>query len=63
MADTIDLAQELTEHMNERALATARANIPPFTGKCATCLEPISKGRFCGRECRDDFEQGTGTGK
>jgi hypothetical protein len=59
MADIIDQAQEV----QERELASALNKLnkyPAFTGKCRECEEPITKGRFCGRDCRDEFERRTG---
>lgn len=56
MADNVDLAQEVTDLIQTTALEKARSNIPLFTGQCANCGDEITKGRFCGRECRDDAE-------
>lgn len=58
MADLIDQAQEFIEEMKNKELEKIRSRIPPFTGYCANpdCREPITKGSYCGKECRDEAQ-------
>lgn len=56
MADIIDEANDLTDLTMQHALANRK---PPmvFTGKCAYCGEPITKGHFCDSYCMQDYEK------
>lgn len=61
MADDCDKASEIAERHLRAALATqlskGRQEARPATGLCPSCGgKPPKKARFCGAECRDDFE-------
>lgn len=62
MADKADQASELTEYMQEKQIAAARAKGPviSFTGYCLNCGEltcESSGRRWCDASCRDDWEK------
>lgn len=51
-----DNLQDFQQEVLNKKLDNISKNIPPFTGKCRECAEPITKGYFCGIECRDEYE-------
>lgn len=58
--DIYDLATEREEQERDRAIAAARkpASVLPFTGLCHNCQAPLAPAlRFCGVECREDFDR------
>jgi hypothetical protein len=58
MPDLIDRAQEAMEQLDEiRARKRPTDPSPQATGLCLWCGEPVPDGRrWCGPECRDDWE-------
>ena len=59
MTDFIDDTQSREDHILEMRIAAARRNtLPPVTGRCFNCDEPVDTGRFCpGGECQGDWER------
>lgn len=59
MTDFIDQTLEREQHILEQRIAAARrVTLPPVTGRCFNCDEPIDAGRFCpGGECQEDWEK------
>jgi len=59
MADPADRARKLQQAEIDAAL-THRKKTPTvrYTGNCAWCDAPVGpKQRWCGPECRDDWER------
>jgi hypothetical protein len=58
MADFADQAQDLQDLLLMKSLQKQRKVKPtPFSGACLSCEEPIDKGRYCDRYCREDHEE------
>lgn len=59
MTDFIDETIEREERIHQmRIEAARRVTLPPVTGRCFNCDEPIPAGRFCeGGECQEDWER------
>lgn len=58
MADEADLAQAKNEHELAWLLARRLPEGPAPTGECLWCGEPVASGRrWCGLECRDDWQR------
>lgn len=59
MTDFIDQTIDREQHILEQRIAAARrVTLPPVTGRCFNCDEPITVGRFCaGGECQEDWEK------
>jgi hypothetical protein len=60
MSDDADQADLLIEAALQDAIAAARRPTGPVaTGYCLWCDEPLAAGRrWCGAECRDEWERG-----
>lgn len=56
MADAADQAQSLVEKHLQRSLDNIPSNHIPFSGYCLSCEEEVSNARFCGPDCRDEYE-------
>lgn len=58
MTDIFDQATDKEMRDRELAIAAVRSQNKQlrFTGHCLSCNESLSDGRFCGAECREDFE-------
>lgn len=54
MPDEGDIANDRAELLREQALAI-RKPVPPCTGKCLNCQEPVIH-RFCNVDCQQDYE-------
>ncbi len=61
MSDEADRADRLIDASVEQAIARARMRareVMPYTGFCYYCGERVkSPYRWCGTECRDDWER------
>jgi hypothetical protein len=59
MTDFIDDTTEIEDRiLQQRIEAARRSALPPVTGRCFNCDEPIDAGRFCpGGECQEDWER------
>ena len=59
MTDFIDETTEREDRiLQQRIEAARRGSLPPLTGRCFNCDEPIDAGRFCpGGECQTDWEK------
>ena len=61
MADEVDITNERMEQLEQLAIrhraqvTLAETAVPFFTGNCAFCGEIISVGKFCDKDCRDDY--------
>lgn len=57
MPDELDLASERAEIDRENSLRLRKPAGPQPNGRCHFCDEIVSDtARFCGPECRDDWE-------
>ena len=62
MADDADRAEELIEAQMANRIAMTHAQAAQEArsiagiGACLWCREKVPYGRFCGAECRDDWE-------
>jgi hypothetical protein len=54
MSDPLEEADKITAMMLEESLAKRKA-VPEKTGFCLECEEP-TRGAFCSKECREDYE-------
>lgn len=59
MTDFIDNTTEIEDRLLNLRIGAARRNtLPPVTGRCFNCDEPVDAGRFCpGGECQEDWER------
>lgn len=59
MADEIDRANEAAELFRENALRAFKpVEVPAGIGMCLNCGADLPHdGRFCDKECLDDFQQ------
>lgn len=58
MADEADIAQAKSELELAAILASRLPEGPAPTGECLFCGEPVCPGRrWCGPECRDDWQR------
>lgn len=59
MTDFIDNTTEIEDRLLNLRIAAARnSTLPPVTGRCFNCDEPVDAGRFClGGECQTDWER------
>lgn len=59
--DDIDRANALAERERQAAIAARKPEGPRATGRCLWCDTPLELSRrFCGPECRDDWEADNG---
>ena len=57
MSDDADRADAYISGMLHTALTMRRQEGPHATGRCLWCGEPLADGRrWCGPDCRDDWE-------
>lgn len=58
MTDIYDQATDKEMRDRELAIAAVRSQNQQlrYTGHCLSCNEILTEGRFCGAECREDFE-------
>lgn len=59
MTDFIDNTTEIEDRIHQLRIAAARhSTLPPVTGRCFNCDEPVDAGRFCpGGGCQTDWER------
>lgn len=59
MADIIDKANDLAEHLTDVAIKKRKKTGPPPKGRCHYCDEKLAEpqARFCDSECRDEWER------
>jgi hypothetical protein len=55
MSDPLEEAAAITEMLLAESLRM-RAKVPENTGFCLACEDP-TKGAFCSKECREDYER------
>lgn len=56
--DEIDKANNRVQEMLEESLAKRKPFGPKAFGFCYFCNEPVADGRrWCGAECRDDWQK------
>jgi len=57
--DQFDRAQQVEERDRELCIAQRKPTGPPACGYCYHCGEQLRDAhRWCGSECRDDWERG-----
>lgn len=58
MADIVDLGNERADEILAEQLAKRKPDGPKPCGFCHFCSEPVGPvDRWCGVECRDDWEK------
>ena len=58
MSDEVDRGNDRAEEILEDALKVRRPEGPPPCGYCYNCSEFVGpEERWCGIECRDDYEK------
>lgn len=55
--DAADQAQGLVEQLLKASLDNHKPIEVPLSGFCLHCEEPIEAARFCGVDCRDDYDK------
>lgn len=59
MADICDTASDAQDIFLQQSLAKQRATsvAQKSSPNCLFCEEPITEGRFCDSDCRDDYQR------
>lgn len=59
MADDVDITTERMEQLNQLLLANRdrTVRVVPPTGSCFFCDTQIPVGKFCDKDCQEDYEK------